>query len=359
MSHETSAGLPSGDRDPLSPPPPIGHFSLDRWQVLQLVKDTARALGLGERDIAVLAAHLSVLPKGPVQSDRLCMSYAEIGGLLDRANCMDERRFRRGETRLAEAGLILRKLSGNGRRYPVRDGRGQIVDAYGIDLRPLFLRVPELRQLRDDLAQAEARRRAVRSRLSARLGALRRGLGDALPQTVQEIMGELQRLCRRSSARIAELQAAERRMDEIEAAISEAPECRDSQPSPDIPAADAGQTVRRMESPEKEIHTPHDPQALLRASPRVAGYFPETPRNAQALKRSIQDFIGFLGLDRDRGRQITDTVPLSDLLQMLEYLMGRLSAIRDPAGYLLTIIARYQTGNPVAGGQVRRRCHAL
>jgi hypothetical protein len=53
----------------------------------------------------------------------------EIGALLERANCMDKRRFRRGEAPLVALGFVRRKLSANGRRFPVRNAQGQIVDA--------------------------------------------------------------------------------------------------------------------------------------------------------------------------------------------------------------------------------------
>lgn len=343
----------SGGREVLCPTPRPGNFIHDRWQVLQLVKDTARALGIGEREIAVLSAHLSVLPKGPVRSDHLLVSFAQVTGILERANCMDERRFRRGETRLEEVSLIARKLSGNARRFPVRNGRGQIVDAYGIDLRPLFLRVPELESLRDALAEEEAHRRARRSHLSARLGTLRRQVeaGTLLFDSQQaETIAALARLCRRSRVGIEEIDCAERQLDEISTAPRKSAASEPPTRLPDTIPADAGQSVRPKESPRKEIQSP---QMLWAKCPKMAVYFPDAPRTASDLARRTMDFLRFLGLTETAMNDLAERVEIPDLLAMLEYVTGRLGHIGNPAGYLRSMLARYEEGEAVAGGSVR------
>lgn len=364
MRHEIPTALPSGGGDPLSPPPRPGHFSHDRWDVLQLIKDTSRALGISEREIAVLGAHLSVLPKGPVRSDHLLMSFAEVGGILERANCMDERRFRRGEARLTDLGLITRKLSGNGRRYPVRDGRGQIVDAYGIDLRPLFLKVPELLKLREELAEQAARKRALKSRISARMSGLRRAITEgALPWTWTTTLDDIQRLCRRARVSVSDLVDADARLNDIQ------PDADAVEPStlretvPDKTAADAGQTVRSIESPKKEIHQPRDNQPHLQClnslwleCPKVAAYFPEAPKSETDLLRYIYDFLGFIGLTTTKRPEVAQKAPPGDMLRMLEYLMQRLSKIGNPAAYFQSMLRKYEAGEPVAGRRVMRGC---
>ncbi len=59
---------------------------------------------------------------------------------LARRTGLSERGLRVAFRSLAELGLIAPKDSPNGKRYPVRDGAGDIVDAYGFDLTPLFRR---------------------------------------------------------------------------------------------------------------------------------------------------------------------------------------------------------------------------
>ncbi|MDO6575183.1 helix-turn-helix domain-containing protein, partial [Staphylococcus pasteuri_A] len=84
---------------------------------------------------------------------------------------MDERRFRRGETRLEQAGLIRRRLSGNGRRFPERDKSGRVVNAYGIDLAPLLASYDDLVAMADWRAEQDRVARARRNSISARLSA--------------------------------------------------------------------------------------------------------------------------------------------------------------------------------------------
>ncbi|ETX13494.1 hypothetical protein OCH239_09900 [Roseivivax halodurans JCM 10272] len=180
--------------------------------MLALVRDLRRDLGIGDREIAVLGAHLAVLPKGPVSARDLLMSYAEVAGLLDRANGMDERRFRRGEARLEEVGLIQRRLSANGRRFPQRNANDEVVDAYGIDLRPLFMRAAELRRWQAQVQEKTRRRTALATRISSRIAELRRRLEKRLgsaPDVLIEFAQRARAITRRKTATIEELSALE------------------------------------------------------------------------------------------------------------------------------------------------------
>jgi hypothetical protein len=198
----------AGHKDPLCQRPAKGQFHIDRWEVLQLVKDAAAVLGLSDRDIAVLGAHLSVLPKGPIKSGQLLMSFMQVSAILPRANCMEERRFRRSETRLDETGVVARKLSANGRRFAVRNASGRIVDAYGIDLEPLFLRIDELREIRARLEEDRQRKRALISRVTARLSELKRWSTDHIgyvPDALSDLALLLRNLFRRKTISVSDM----------------------------------------------------------------------------------------------------------------------------------------------------------
>ncbi|MBT9385101.1 hypothetical protein KM176_14620 [Pseudooceanicola sp. CBS1P-1] len=348
MKHVNPADFLSGTgdllSDPLVPAPRPGHFIVDRWEVLQLVKDTARQTGLGEREVAVLAAHLSVLTKGPVRADQLLISYAQVAGMLDRANCMDERRFRRGEARLEELGFVTRRLSGNARRYPVRDSSGRIVDAYGIDLRPLFLRLEELLALRAEGAEETCRRNALRSRISAALSAQRRTLEarlGALPADIRTLHQDLRNLLRRAGTSEAELRGALRALEDLAPpalpAESAAPEVL-----PDSSSADAGQSARHSEPQEKE-YTRSEPQPasdlhrLWPSLPEVAALYPSPPRDAPSLLKVIFEFSGFLGLRKTSlVASIREAGPERTLC-FLDRMAARLDQIRQPDSYLASL----------------------
>ncbi|WP_238368685.1 helix-turn-helix domain-containing protein [Mesobacterium pallidum] len=365
MSYQdpTLCGVRGGD--PLRPAPRPGRFVVDRWQVLQLVKDTARDTGIGEREIAVLSAHLSVLAKGPVRADQLLVSYAQVSGILDRANCMDERRFRRGEARLEELGFVIRKLSANGRRYPVRDGKGQVVDAYGIDLRPLFLRLDELEATRASRHEEQQRRAALRSRISARVSAVKR-LAEAhlghVPEALIALGQEIRNLLRRATASLADMARAETALEAAAAQwdSADAPE----RPAPDMPvpdtsAVDAGQNARHTDSPMKR-----NTRAVARAEavsvpdvwrrcPEVSACFPSPPTGPREANERLVIFSSFLGLGQQAVTSALELMGWARVLIALDYMAGRIETIKNPDGYLAHMARAYKSGQVIAGGRLR------
>ncbi|RVH05149.1 plasmid replication protein RepC [Sinorhizobium meliloti] len=71
---------------------------------------------------------------------------------------------------LFDAGLITMQDSGNYRRYPIRNGDGEITDGCGIDLRILIVRYAELDEL---VRQVRAQKKAADAALRRYRGALR------------------------------------------------------------------------------------------------------------------------------------------------------------------------------------------
>ncbi|ASY74405.1 plasmid replication protein RepC [Sinorhizobium fredii] len=73
-------------------------------------------------------------------------------------------------SRLFDAGLITMQDSGNYKRYPIRNGEGEITDGCGIDLRILIVRYTELDEL---VRHARAEKKAADAALRRYRGALR------------------------------------------------------------------------------------------------------------------------------------------------------------------------------------------
>ncbi|TNF22622.1 MAG: hypothetical protein EP318_03165 [Rhodobacteraceae bacterium] len=361
MTTQTTAQATRGPGDAM---PAAG--LLDRWAVLQLVKDSAPLTGIREREISILAAHLSVLPKGRLDPRQMLVSYAQVSGILERANCMDERRFRRGEARLEELGFVTRKLSGNGRRFPVRDGKGRVIDAYGIDLAPLFSRVHALQVALQDHRDAQARTRALRSRISACLSAVkRRALEDLgkIPDALGQQLARYRNLIRRRTLTLEELG---RIACEVEGLAGE-----DAPVSPDLPGQDAAgavpdaakmsaddsRSVRHIESPRKEItrEAPGeaDPRQAWARCKSLPEYYPETPKSVHAMAGALFEFLGFLGLGQGMKETVVSTFGLAKAVRVADYIAGRMNRISNPAGYVKQMISEYRKGNAVAAGTVR------
>jgi replication initiation protein RepC len=107
-----------------------------------------------------------VWPSASLQQDGLGLSETQVK-TINRA--------------LIEAGLLTMKDSPNGKRYGRRDGRGQIVEAYGFDLSPIAIRHAEFARL---AAEAKAERSAMQ-RLRRRATIARNGITQIL-DTVAE-----------------------------------------------------------------------------------------------------------------------------------------------------------------------------
>ena len=93
-------------------------------------------------------------------------SNAQLAFEIDRS----ANRVSRLLSRLFDAGLITMQDSANYKRYPVRDGKGEIVDICGIDLRVMIARYAELDEL---VRRKRAERAATNAALRRYRGALR------------------------------------------------------------------------------------------------------------------------------------------------------------------------------------------
>ncbi|WP_323764036.1 helix-turn-helix domain-containing protein [Marinovum sp.] len=334
---------------------------VDRWAVLQLVKDTAEITGIREREISILAAHLSVLPKGKLNPGQMLISYAQVTGILERANCMDERRFRRGEARLEELGLVVRKLSGNGRRFPVRDGKGRVIDAYGIDLAPLFSRIAELQHALQQHRDQMAEMRSIRSRISATLSTIKRHAIDEMSNGLAERLADFRNRLRRRNVPLVELADIETEVMTLSRKYrgSDPKYCRNDHIGCDQnsakESADSGQIVRHIESPKKEYSIDasiDDPKKVWQRCSVLSQFYPETPTTLPTMIRALFDFLGYLGLRQTWRETLVKSFGLSNALRVANYLAEHIESISEVDAYIKQMIAEYRRGNAVAAGTV-------
>lgn len=137
---------------------------------MPVIRTIRRDLGLSTGDLLVLGALLSFLPckdrdtgaERPIGPDMVLVVFASNATLCDRANGMDERALRRHLSRLSDAGLIRRKQSATGKRFPLKRD-GMIRDAFGIDLTPLLERHTELTDRAEEARREAEELRALRA----------------------------------------------------------------------------------------------------------------------------------------------------------------------------------------------------
>lgn len=314
----------------------------DKWAVLQDLTEARAAFGLTDRNLAVLSALLSFHPDRKLVDGPLTVfpSNASLGARL---HGMPESTLRRHLAALVDAGIVLRHDSPNGKRYAMRDGRGQIDRVFGFDLRPLLLRADEI------AAAAEAARETARQIRHAR-------------QTVILLMRDLTKILDMADAaadiadnhraRLAALQPMLRRKldaealsrlagglrslrDEILAALPNTPEMggNDSQnerhhhnTNPESFESEPAQTTPETETLPLEI--------VLKAAPEIQDYSPDPIRHWHQLDALASFVHPMLGITSETWRQAGQHLGAQNRAIALACILQRADRIRSPGAYL-------------------------
>ncbi|MBL4929450.1 helix-turn-helix domain-containing protein [Fuscibacter oryzae] len=346
------------------------------YELLGPVRALRKELGLSSNDVTVLTALISFLPRDRDATDgettlKLTVVFPSNASLSDRANGIDERTLRRCLGRLKAAGLIDRKNSANGKRFPLRYG-GIIRDAFGIDLNPLIQshdalaaeasKVAEERErLRSLKAEALALRasllqdeRLVEERLSS-LGMVRNILRRATltADAVLQIIAGLRELGANTAQSYGESQSSGAPVDEIQA--------RDQAHIDDCTremSARNGQNDRQIESIKKELIKKDGHARQTSADESIAGpsmnrdparmawtdfsyvadFFPDAPQTGEALNRVLFDIGRLLRIRQEKLMRGLQKAGAGRLLLILDYLLGKGEAIRQPEAYFETIL---------------------
>ena len=135
--------------------PALPHFS--KWELFRDLTAARHAFGLSDRDLTVLNALLTFHKGDSLSDNENLIVFPSNEALSGRAHGMAESTLRRHLAALVRSGLIARHDSPNGKRYAARDSDGQIVRAFGFDLRPMLVYARQITS-----AAAEARAAAER-----------------------------------------------------------------------------------------------------------------------------------------------------------------------------------------------------
>jgi replication initiation protein RepC len=144
-------------------------FAVSRKELLKAARDAVRALAL-DRSERQLIECLAVC-FGEQQLARGLLSWPS-NGQIEKKTGMSERTIRRAIVKLRERGLILMRDSANGKRFPISNAEGEVVDARGFDLTPLHARAAEFAERARALDIEDRMRRQLRDDLTATRNAL-------------------------------------------------------------------------------------------------------------------------------------------------------------------------------------------
>lgn len=342
-----AARFPRAETQPGEAPCPaerIEFAPFPRWQLLDMVAEGRRALGLTANDIAVLRALLSFLPvkeQAPVTPRVQTVVFASNAEIAKRAAGLDERVLRRAFERLSRAGLLLRRDSANGKRFPLRRG-GRIIAAFGLDLAPAFASVPLLADLvSEQRAEAEALR-SLRAMLQARRRALMEGL-QHLPATIHDWLTHLTRIFRRKLA-MEDLQSIASRFDEIEKQLpadKQLPEENSVLPAPirtaEMPAGD-GQNVRHKESLKKDIDS-RKTRICIDECTELRSLLPHPPQTLNEAKEALKTCAAFLGLRTQIVANALTRLGWQRTFEALDHMARNGLQIRTPNEYFARLVA--------------------
>lgn len=329
-----------------------GFAPMDRWALLDLATKLRKSLRLTTNDIAVLRALLSFLPvrtaggkDAPVTPATLTVVFASNEALSHRAGGMDDRVLRHAFRRLAEAGLLERRDSATGKRFPVRRG-GRIVAAYGLDLAPGFRNAPALSEKVRHLQEQEEAIRALRAEIFARRRALITRAQALCSDTLNWLADLTQRLRRKQS--LPDLQTLTEELARIEQALGQ------NDPSEDVdnpvretretPACD-GRIYRHTESEQIDMFKP---AGKLREGwsnwSELRSFFVEEPRTLSDLRDILCRLAQMLRIGQNALGEAVTKLGWVGLATVMNRLLERAGDIGNPAGYLLAMVRAEEQG---------------
>jgi replication initiation protein RepC len=346
------------------------------YELLRPVRALRKELGLTSNDITVLTALISFLPRDRNTTNgetpiKLTVVFPSNASLSERANGIDERTLRRCLGHLEAAGIINRKNSANGKRFPLRYG-GIVQDAFGIDLNPLIqnhdalaakaLKVAEERErlrslkaealaLRASLLQAQHLNEARLSSLATIRNILRRATLTA--DAVLQIIADLRELGANAAQSYGECQSSGSAVGEIQSRVPAL-----SHDCTREVSARNGQNDRQIESRKKELVKKDAEAKQTSADQNIAGpsmnrdpakmswtdfkhvsdFFPDPPRTGEALNRVLFDIGRLLRIRQEKLMRGLQKTGAGRLLVILDYLLGKGETIRQPEAYFETIL---------------------
>lgn len=156
----------AADHSPLDGPI-ASHMArpVSKWDALSELAAARKAYGLSDRDLSVLQALVSFLPRKEIEPQPGGpVVHPSNKTICERLNGMPCSTMRRHMAKLVSAGILIRRDSPNGKRY-VRRYQGERT-AYGFDLSPLALRFAEFSAAADAQRAVDARIRELRETIS-------------------------------------------------------------------------------------------------------------------------------------------------------------------------------------------------
>lgn len=337
---------------------------LDKWALFNDLRIARASFGVSDRDLGVLYALLSFLPAKMLESDASLVVFPSNASLSDRAHGMAESTLRRHLAALVRAGLIWRQDSPNGKRYAARDGSGEMVVAYGFDLRPLMLRSAEIMEAANTATQAALTLRRDRERLVLNLRDAAKLLAYAQDEglsgswlALEDRLTPLRKALRRKLS-LADLQTMLQEASDILRAITamlamETEYMTGSAAHSERHLSDSYKDSLDSELPQEQVKAENEapspvsvedpklPLALvLKACPDLPIYARNNLQSWRDLVATAAELRGMMGISATAWSDAQAEMGAENAAITVCAMLQRLSDIQNPGGYLRALTAK-------------------
>ncbi|WP_170329143.1 plasmid replication protein RepC [Ruegeria arenilitoris] len=354
--------------------PEVAH--IDKWELLRDLCTARRAFGVTDRDLSVLNALVSFHPNTALSDNDSLIVFPSNVALSERAHGMAESTLRRHLGALVQAGLIARHDSPNGKRYARRGADGEIVRAFGFDLRPLLHSAVQIAESARQARADQARLATAREKLSLlKRDALKLALygqENALPGNWEALLASLLEVHKQMRRKLdleelADLEARAtsilRDIQGLLATKTEEMSGNDSEierlyqnSKPDTleselcPERDKGGGGA---DPEPVNVLPRVPLPLiLKACPDILPYCERNPREWRDLIVAASYVRGMMGISPSAWQEAQELMGAEVAAVTVACILQRFSDINSPGGYLRTLAGKAAVGEFSPGPMV-------
>lgn len=325
---------------------------VDKWQVFDDLRTARDHFGLSDRDLTVLNALISFLPDRTVTNAADLIVFPSNATLSERAHGMAESTLRRHLAALVNAGVISRHDSPNGKRYARRSLGGDVIRAFGFSLRPLYTQADAISETAAAIREAHHRTALLREAITLNLRDAAKLLAyleaseeDAQSSSLSANITDLRRINRRKMPE-AELrglhQSAEKLLSEIHRHLenvsipakmsgTDSENERHYQNSkPESQESEKCDEVMRQNPDANSLHL----DALLKACPDMTLYAIDEIQSWPDLVSAASKIHPMMGIDEQTWHEAQRTMGPVQAAATLAAILQKMSAIRNPGGYL-------------------------
>ncbi len=359
----------------------------DKWQLFRALCTARLRFNLSDRDLTVLNALLS-FHKGTSLSDNAkLVVFPSNRALGERAHGMAESTLRRHLASLVRSGLISRHDSPNGKRYAARDRDGEIIRAFGFDLRPLL---QHARQITDTAIEVQADAARLKrlgedvtllNRDAVKLAEYGVEVGISAPwQTLQDELVEIAKHKRRKLGHDMLSQLGDKlrallqrirhylfKAEEMSGSDSETERHyqssnKDSYESESVLETDASETDGASILPvpseepsalEPKNYQPNLPLSLvLKACPDILPYASHPVQHWHELVGLMASVRSYMGISPDAWVEAQRVMGAEVAAITVAAILQRVDDIRSPGGYLRSLTSKSAAGGFSPGPMV-------